>query len=153
MWKVSKEVSQERVARFLESPEFEEMPAIDGAAEALRRLSQHYELHVVTSRQFSIIEATHRWLNRHFPGVFTAVHFGNHFGSSGAKIPKSQLCKEIGAIALVDDSATYIEECSGSVPHRLLFGNYAWNTETPSGAIRCSTWADVESELMRHQSE
>ena len=38
----------------------------------------------MTSRQFRIQPETEAWIAQHYPGVFTALHYGNHY--SGALV-------------------------------------------------------------------
>ncbi len=54
-------------------------------------------------------ELTNAWLGTHFPDTFSAVLFGNHYSASGAKRAKSDMCRELGASALVDDSVRCVE--------------------------------------------
>jgi len=112
---------------FHSSKHFEQMQPIAGAYEALRQLSTKYELHVVTSRQASIEDATRAHAALLFPGVFTAIHIGNHYGKSGAKRSKPQMCADIGAVALIDDSMDYAKQCAAAGIRTFLFGAYAWN--------------------------
>lgn len=53
---------------------------------------------MVTSRQTDIEQATRDYAAKHFPGVFTELHFGNHFGKTGGKMSKPDMCKNIGAV-------------------------------------------------------
>lgn len=52
-------------------------------------------------------EITKKWLARHYPGVFEDVMFGNHYGRTGAKMGKPEMCSAIGALCLIDDSLKY----------------------------------------------
>jgi hypothetical protein len=150
------------VHTFFESKYFlEELAPLDGAAASLKRLSTKFRMVVVTSRQHCIAEATIQWLERHFPKKFEKVYFGNHWARdcpnpekmNSSKRTKLQMCQEAGAIALIDDSASYAKECGPSLqkvnPHRallkyqlvshslcvpitlllqvVLFGAYGWN--------------------------
>lgn len=96
---------------FFASPHFQDgLELVPGAQAALQRLSKHYRLVVVTSRQFVIENETHAWLDRHFPGVFSAVVFGNHYGLQGEKRSKPDLCRDLNAEILIDDSVQYARE-------------------------------------------
>jgi hypothetical protein len=75
-------------------------------------LSQVFELHVVTARQHKVEDVTRKWIERFFPGIFKDVHFGNHYSTTSRAIPKSELCRNIGAALLIDDSARYAEDCA-----------------------------------------
>lgn len=48
---------------------------------------------VVTSRQFVIQKPTLKWLDLHYPGIFSEVHFGNHWALEGKSKPKSEICR------------------------------------------------------------
>jgi hypothetical protein len=94
IWKCSQEESTHRVHSFFKHPLFlDGIPVIPGAFEALTRLSDHCDLVVVTSRQHAIQDVTLEWIDRHFPGLFQEVYFGNHFALHGASRSKSEICK------------------------------------------------------------
>merc|ERR1711904_690855 len=92
----------------------------------------------------------HACIDWYFPGVFEGVHFGNHFGVSGKKTSKPDMCKYIGATALIDDSADYARECAGSKIPTYLFGDYGWNGMDVSMnplIRRVSSWNEVLDSL------
>ena len=96
----------------------------------LQRLKQNHDLVVVTSRQYAIQDATLQWLDMHFPGTFSSVHFGNHFAKAGASRKKSEICCDIGADVLIDDNPTYAHDCAQAGMQVLLFNwrlSYPWS--------------------------
>ena len=57
------------------------------------------------------------------------------------------MCRDIGAIALIDDSLKYALECASDLSHIVLFGNYGWNqTEEPlpANVARLTNWDEVK---------
>jgi len=137
-WKVSqarlptREAAVERVYEFHASKQFASLEPMHGARIALDVLKERFELHVVTSRQTDIEAQTREWVATHFPAVFTALHFGNHFGKPDArgKVPsvsKPEMCARIGAVALLDDSLDYARQCASAGIPVFLFGDYPWN--------------------------
>src|SRR3546814_2837485 len=84
---------------------------LHGAYTARRRLKKYFELHVVTSRQFAIQAITEEWIDKHFTGVFSQIHFGNHYSTSDVVRSKAEICKDIGACMLVDDYVRYAQNC------------------------------------------
>lgn len=113
---------------FFDSSHFKErIDPIPGAREALIQLKESFELHIVTARQYIVQEQTLSWIERHFPDLFTAVHFGNQFSRDGVSRSKAQICREIHASALIDDNLTYAIQCVREDIPVLLFGDYAWN--------------------------
>jgi glutathionylspermidine synthase len=114
----------------------------------LERLKPHHDLVVVTSRQNVIQDETKHWIDTNFPGIFTDVHFGNHWAQSGSSKSKSDMCLEIGADVLIDDNPMYAYECAQRGIHVLLYNwqrQYPWSLQPPecapiaSGMMQCST--------------
>jgi hypothetical protein len=114
--------------RFFESSYFrEQLSPIPRAYENLVKLKDSYELHIVTARQHAVEDLTRAWINRYYPNIFADIHFGNHYSRSGKSRSKAQMCKEIGAVMLIDDSLSYATQVSREGIQVLLFGDYAWN--------------------------
>ena len=135
----SREEAQDRVYAFHASRYFTQIEPIPGAKFALDILKNTFDLHVVTSRQTDIEPQTRAFVKEYFPGVFTELHFGNHFGkpkknwfgqSVVNRVSKPEMCKRIGAVALIDDSLDYAKQCASSGIPVFLFGDYAWNRST-----------------------
>lgn len=113
---------------FYKSHHFQErLRPIPHAMDTLLQLKERFDLHVVTSRQFAIQEATLQWIEDHYPGLFNQVHFGNHYSREGKVRSKPEICKDIGAVLLIDDSLQYAYQCHSANIPVLLFGEYAWN--------------------------
>lgn len=155
VWRCSQDESNHKVHDFFKSYHFSAgIEVIPGAFEALFRLRSDCELVVVTSRQHVIQEPTINWLNCHFPDVFDAVHFGNHFALEGTSRKKSEICHAIGAQVLIDDNPSYAMECAAAGIHVLLYDwehQYPWS-KTPDGPqheriTRVRDWAEVEQIL------
>lgn len=135
--------SRSECPRSAPSADFTQIEPIRGAKIALDHLRQSFELHVVTSRQADIEPQTRRFVDEHFPGTFTELHFGNHFGRSGAKVSKPEMCAKIGAVALLDDSLDYARQCAAAELPVFLFGDYPWNaTSEPldKHIMRVANW-------------
>ncbi|KXZ52461.1 hypothetical protein GPECTOR_9g505 [Gonium pectorale] len=158
IWNCSQERSNQIVHEFFNSQHFTDgIPIIPGAPEALTRLSaDQYELVVVTSRQHVIQDETLDWLDRHYPGLFQEVYFGNHFALEGTSRKKSDICKTIGAKVLIDDNPSYAQECAAAGINVLLYdweGAYPWS-KLPATGVRnrelitvVRNWEEVQSEL------
>ena len=60
------------------------------------------------------------------------------------------MCKDIGAVALIDDSLKYALQCSETLKHVILFGNYGWNKNVeplPENVTRVTSWVDIPDVL------
>ncbi|CAA0818710.1 Haloacid dehalogenase-like hydrolase (HAD) superfamily protein [Striga hermonthica] len=127
---------------------------IPGAREALQKLSEIYNLSIVTSRQNAIKEHTIEWIDKHYPGLFQEIHFGNHFALEGQSKPKSEICKSLGAKVLIDDNPRYAIECAEVGIKVLLFdyeNSYPWCKfdAVPRHPLvtKVHNWEEVEHQL------
>ncbi|KAI9026954.1 hypothetical protein DFJ74DRAFT_704380 [Hyaloraphidium curvatum] len=168
VWQCSMEESIRIVRQFCESHHYEAVPPVAMSQESLADLANHFELYIVTSRPETSRALTERWLDTHFPGMFhdgTAhrVLYGNSFLTAEEKAAglkqrsKSQLCRLIEAVALIDDSLDHARDVADHLPHVVLFdlrGEYRWNHLTercrplPPNVIRAHDWQSIKAFLM-----
>jgi len=157
VWGCSQEASNDRVHAFFQSEHFRDGVApVGGARESLERLRRAgCDLVVVTSRQHCIEEQTRQWLEAHFPGIFSEVHFGNHFALEGASRRKSEICRDVGAHVLVDDNPQYALDCAEAGVEVVLFDwerRYPWSKALGAGEherVRpVPTWRDAEAAIL-----
>jgi len=153
IWCCTQEEANHIVHEFFKSDYFNDgIPPIPGASESLSRLSQTCDLVVVTSRQHVIQDATLDWIDRHYPGLFKDVLFGNHFALKGVSRRKSEICHSIGARVLIDDNPGYARDCADAGINVLL---YDWDDSYPWSKVpelnehplitKVTNWAEVES--------
>ncbi|GFP97636.1 hypothetical protein PHJA_001907700 [Phtheirospermum japonicum] len=144
-----------RVHEFFKTHYFKKgIHPLPGAREALQNLSEIYKLSIVTSRQHVIKEHTVEWIEKHYPGLFQEIHFGNHFALDGQSRPKSEICKSLGAKVLIDDNPRYAIECAEIGMKVLLFdyeNSYPWckSEHIPPHPLvtKVHNWEEVEHQL------
>ncbi|KAJ3020487.1 UNVERIFIED_CONTAM: hypothetical protein HDU68_010158 [Siphonaria sp. JEL0065] len=151
-----------KVRLFYESDHFSErMAVVPGAFEALSVLKEYYDLVIITSRQEFVQKETHDFINLNYPGIFKEVHFANHHltPEEAARMvskTKGELCREVGATILIDDSLHHVFECAEKGIKVFLFdheGAYQWNklsedAKLPVNATRVHEWAEVVKALV-----
>ncbi|XP_068663161.1 uncharacterized protein [Aristolochia californica] len=156
IWNCSRMEADLRVHEFFKTPYFKTgIYPIPGAQRALVRLSRYCSLSVVTSRQNVIKDHTIEWIERHYPGLFREIHFGNHFALDGQSRPKSDICRSMGAQVLIDDNPRYAIECAEAGMRVLLFdydNSYPWS-KTGSADLhplvtKVHNWQEVEQQLL-----
>ncbi|OWM74325.1 hypothetical protein CDL15_Pgr013229 [Punica granatum] len=156
IWNCSRDEADLRVHEFFKTPYFRMgIHPIPGARTALHKLSSFCKLSVVTSRQNAIKDHTIRWIEKHYPGLFHEIHFGNHFALDGVSRPKSEICRSLGAKVLIDDNPRYAIECASVGIRVLLFdykNSYPWcKTESIHGhplVTKVHNWGEVEQQLV-----
>lgn len=111
----------------------------------LKRLKEKgHKLVIITAREDRFKEITEDFLERHFPGVFTEMYFGNLLSSSGQKFFKSELCQKAGCSLLIDDNPKYILEVQSKGISGILFGDWPW-TRIHNHSVR--TWQELYNKL------
>jgi hypothetical protein len=148
------------VHHFFQTPYFLNMPPLPDALPTLTRLHAHFTYHIVTARQLEIEPQTREWVQRHYPGLFDSILFGNHFGLTGGARSKREMVEEIGARVLIDDSATHARAVSGVVDWVILFDKdrqYGWNkgkpefdVDMPANVVRLHSWREIEEFLVKY---
>lgn len=156
IWNCSQDHSNHVVHEFFKSDHFNSgIPVMPGAFETLSRLSEDCELVVVTSRQHVIQNITLDWIDKHFPGLFQEIYFGNHFALSGTSRKKSEICRSIGASVLIDDNPSYAFDCASSGIDVLLYDwrlGYPWsklNGRSHPLITVVQDWQEVEDNVAR----
>jgi hypothetical protein len=99
-----------------------------GAIAAFTQLATVYDLQIITSRHELIRDITVAAFDKHAPKLFSAFHFTNSYSQAGvsAKRTKLAVCREIGAVALVEDAPINIFEVArGGIPVYML--KHRWN--------------------------
>lgn len=125
------------------------------AVEAVRRLAEDHELHLVTGRQDYLEPFTHQLVHEYFPNLFKSIEHTNYIASEDSKSvrrKKSEVCKLINADILVDDHIAHLDDVlTNGLKEVILFGDYPWNREValPSGAVRCTDWDMTLREIER----
>ncbi len=128
---VPPEVTQKALKVFHKPEVLYGLEPLSGAAETLRRLSEHYELIIITARPSYTRADTSRWLEKH--GIpFDALLFAHD--DSGNPLPKYRVADDFvgGATleAMVEDHLPTALEflCEGKAKRVFLF-DYPWNRE------------------------
>ena len=143
-WGGTKEEAIQKVCDFYKTPFFKNIQPVSGAKKAISTLRQNNDLFIVTSRHDDVIDQTMKWVEGHFPNTFTDIYFANNYFQGGASKTKVQICDEIGANILIEDSMEYALECVNS-KRKVFLLDYPWNQcpELPQGISRFSSWDEI----------
>ncbi|KAF8058263.1 hypothetical protein FPV67DRAFT_1524691 [Lyophyllum atratum] len=123
---------------------------VPGAREGVQSLrDMGFRLIIVTARTEDNADGSWEWVNKHFPGLFDSVICTGQFKDAHktghevvTKLSKAQVCTDLGAKVLIDDSAENALQCATSrqPTQVLLFGDYEWNK-------RISASGDAKDEM------
>ncbi|CAN5131216.1 hypothetical protein BH09PAT3_BH09PAT3_6230 [soil metagenome] len=150
MWKVDLAEGQERAKHIHTTSGIVTAFEHDQTArKVLDHLSERFELVITTSRHKLLNHETLTWIDQHFNGVFTNIHFAGIF-DSGHKDPinmtKADLIESVNADYLIDDQPKHCFAVAKRGKQAILFGEYTWNkdVEVVPGVTRCLDWAAVQ---------
>ena len=127
---ISQEEERARLAEFVTSPAFREMKPIKGAVEVVNELKQYGELHNITGRNPKFVkEVTEYQISTHFKDAFKTINYATFSAEGGFKIPKFQLCKDLGIELMIEDIAASAIEISTKCNIPVIMPHYPWNKE------------------------
>jgi 5'(3')-deoxyribonucleotidase len=139
------ETAVQRVDAIVGADEFYRLAPTQQAIAGVRTLhKQAQQLYIITGRPDIVSVATCRWLEEHFPDIFTDVIFSNLYDKEKF-LDKGDLCVDLGVGVLIDDHLRHVTSASGKGIECVLFGNYPWNQADtlPAGVTRCLDWPAV----------
>ena len=149
MWNVDRD-EVERRAHILHEPGIvTQYRIIPGGYETLKKLKETYEIIVVTSRRKRVEAETARWLDEHFPDIFSRLVLTGFWDDPRRPdrhlLSKGSLLNDHRVAYVIDDQPKH---CLSALDHGIepiLFGDYAEsrNVVAPKGVIRCKDWQAV----------
>ena len=124
---------------------FEKIKPIEGAVEAIKKLSKKHKIIIITSRTKDKEEKTKKWVEKFF-GKYDIYFIRQNY--SGKSKTKAEICKEIKAEILIEDYLGYAENCAKNGIKVLLF-DYPWNQKKDLGKLikRIKSWEEIVSEI------
>lgn len=155
IWKCTKEESVKIIDDFYNHEYFNQIKPVEGAQEAVKMLSEDYELVVITSRPVEIEKHTNDWFERYFSNRIKKVICTGHYTRSSNKISKAEICIEEKASFILEDNLDVVRECALNGIKPFLF-DQPWNRngmtsteEKRSGIVRIyhPHWRNVHEYL------
>jgi uncharacterized HAD superfamily protein len=153
VWSVPLEEGVKRSLAYNKSDIFGRFKHYEDAVPVLQKLRTRYELVIVTSRRRILQAETESWLDKHFPGLFSAIHYVGIWDDltkddahHRLNRTKTAICKEIGANYLIDDQLKHCIAAAEAGLEVLLFGAYRWNDHAglPKRITRVDDWKTIE---------
>ena len=144
VWSGTEERAIEKVKEFQKSDMFKKMIPYEESRRIIPALARRYNLVLVTARPDYMLEETQDLLDTYFPNSFSEIHFTNEWAGNGKTRKKSQICKEIKAELIIEDSHANAIDCAKSGIQAILI-NKPWNTseETHPNLYRVNNWPEI----------
>lgn len=135
----------ERIYAFFKQLDSNAIKPFEESKKAIAKLLKYYDLAVVTARHPQFEAISIKWLKEHYGNSFADITHIGYAPIMEKPKTKAEVCLEIGAVALIDDSIDHVLQCSELDIEGILFGDYPWNqvSSLPSNVIRCPDWQNV----------
>ena len=150
VWKVDVEEVRRRADLIHEKRLVKDLTHRSEARPVLEKLSQRFDLVVVTSRRIQNKEDTLAWLKLYYPmlSVETVVFSGFYDTIHDDSIhqTKGSIISSLGASYMIDDQPKHCISAAECGVEALLFGDYRWNqlADLPAKVARVRNWESVE---------
>lgn len=118
------------------------IPLLPGALYAISELRKRFHIVLVTSRNPTLETATRHWLNMH-TGTDIDIYFAKAKDHSANNLTKGEICRNLGAWLLIDDSVEHVQSALDYGIEAILFGEYGWHSHIPEGAVNKQNWSDI----------
>jgi uncharacterized HAD superfamily protein len=138
----------ERVTEYLKTAEYQSLPPIKAALEALLALKEQHELHLVTGRVEFLKPSTLAWIDKHFPGVFTSIEFTNFIVPASHKHvtrSKADIARQLAADVFIEDHPHHARIVADAGVQVLLY-DWPWNRSIGEGVAnvtRVRDWREI----------
>jgi 5'(3')-deoxyribonucleotidase len=145
VWGGTQEAANNIVEEFLHTDTLHLLP-LEGVIEAFERLHDDFDIVMVTARNGIFQENTTTWLRTHLPDLFShAIFAGNYHDGRGYRT-KGEICKELGAVLIIDDHPANVASAVENGTGGILFGTKQWTLEgvKQSPEVKhCVNWSQV----------
>ena len=138
-----------RVFEFYESEAHDNSEAIEGAVEAIQKLGEHNQLHLVTSRSSKVRPSVEKWLHKMFPNMITSMHFTDQFhGENTQKVTKADVCEQLGIEFFVEDALHHAQDIAES-GRKVYLLDTPWNQDENlhPNIKRVFSWDEIVKDL------
>lgn len=147
IWGGTWEEAMQKWHDFTQTDEFQNLPTVTGASDAIKKLSKENKLIIVTSRLEHLEKDTVKWIDKFFPQIFKDIYVNKHASSGTTRYTKSEICKKINATILIEDNLEYAKDCCSNNIEVLLF-NRPWNqNKIPNKSTRVFSWKDIQNTI------
>jgi len=144
LWGIPYEEVVKRAKDFHIPETVENFSIVRDAKPALAQLKKDWNLVIVTARPKDTIASTLKWVDKHFSGIFSDVHFVPIW-DPGPKVTKAEICNKIGANYLIDDLARHCNLAAEMGVSAILFERIKWKQpeKVHPDVIRVKNWREV----------
>lgn len=138
---ISKEEGWGLMHEFYLLDDFDEIPLIEGAKEAILQLSKENEVYIITARPFKWEEKTKRFFDKHFSGnKIKLIHCRDDKDNT---IYKREICNNLGINILIEDCGDIALQCAETGVKVILLNSLYNKNINHENIIRANNWKGI----------
>lgn len=138
--RISAAEEEARWTRFFTSPEYLSLALTEDQLRGLKALREKFDLVVVTNRSPQYEASVPLWVDAHLSGYFSRIDFVSRFPEGERN--KGAICRQIGAVALIDDVPENLPSCRECGVCFIVF-DQPWNRKMSPGVPRVRSFGKV----------
>lgn len=138
---ITKEEGWELMNEFYLLDDFDEMPLIEGAKEAILQLSKENEVYIITARPLKWGEKTKRFFDKHFPGEKIKLIYCRD--DKDKVIYKREICNNLGINILIEDYRDIALQCAEIGVRVILLDSLYNKNIRHENVIRAKNWNEI----------
>lgn len=144
VWGGTRDEAIKKIYEFSETDHFVKINPVAGSLNAIKKLKENgHELFVITGRQNEIIKKTEEWIEKHFPEVFSGIHFANSYGFTGQPLKKSAICSQLNIEIMIEDDIDHAKDLAEAGIRVFLF-DQPWNqNDLEKDVERVFSWEEI----------
>lgn len=146
-WNCSAKEAETRLTDFVEKGNFFQLEPMDQSIKSIKELKKlGHELVVITARNLKLYDDTINWLNKHYPELFSNIHFSQNKKQTGKR--KWQICLDENIDVMVDDGPHIIKDCAKKgITSIILDAPWNQNLEESENIIRVNSWEEIVKKI------
>ncbi len=151
VWKCDRQYAIKTVLDFYDSDMHHNAMPTNGSVDFMNKLkSDNNELFVITARPSEYEIITKKWIDKHFPKIFSDIIFLNHHGSGGTSEnhkskKKSDACLDLKIDIFIDDALHNVNDVAQIETIKIFLFDRPWNRngELNSRVKRIFDWQEI----------
>lgn len=151
MWDVfgcSKESVMADISEFYSHPAFDNLTPIEGSVQAVQRLTQEHDIYLITARPSYEEGKIRNMIEFNYRSCFKDIILTDQVFEKDNARKKSEICNDIGAKLMIDDSISHAYDCISEGIDVFLM-DMPWNQsyKADDKITKVYSWKDIEKEI------
>lgn len=148
IWGISPEEMTSRIDSYYHSEFHHKSLPVEGALEALSKISQYYDIHIITASPLDILPSIERWLEKNNVSFVAGIHCTRKNMQEKNPRKKIDIARELDISYMIDDASHIAEQFVASGIDFFLL-TQPWNKDfNMDHVVRVENWGEIEKKIL-----